>query len=70
MREFSDFDFASEAFRGLLRDKLGEVEYLYTLEENRELLVRQITTDLRPVLTDDFGFDFDSIYTFILSCKI
>ena len=70
VRKFSDFDFGSEAFRLLLRDKLEEVDFLYTLEDSRESLERQIITDLRPVLTDDYWFDFDTIYTFILSYKI
>ena len=70
VREFSDFDFESEIFRTLLRDKLAEVDWLYTFEDNRELLEKQIITDLRPVLTDDYGFDFETIYTFILSHKI
>jgi hypothetical protein len=54
----------------LLGSKLKEVDYLYTLEDNKELLKKQIITDLRPVLTDDYGFDFDSVYAFILSYKI
>jgi hypothetical protein len=63
------FDFSRQEFRDLLDVKLQEVDYKYTLEENRDSLVRQIKTDLRPVLTDDFGFDFDEIYDFILSYK-
>jgi hypothetical protein len=70
VREFSDFDFGSDVFRLLLGSKLKEVDYLYTLEDNKELLKKQIITDLRPVLTDDYGFDFDSVYAFILSYKI
>lgn len=70
VRESSDFDFESEEFRALLKDKLEEVEYLYTIEDNKKLLENQIITDLSPVLTDDYGFDFTTIYTFILSYKI
>ena len=70
VREFSDFDFENETFRILLREKLEEVGYIYTLDDNRWFLESQIITDLRPVLTDDYGFDFESIYTFILSYKI
>jgi hypothetical protein len=70
VREFSDFDFGSEAFRVLLRNKLEEVEYIYTLEDNRQVLERQIITDLRPVLTADYGFDFQDIYEFVLSYKV
>lgn len=64
------FDFSSSLFRELLWEKLREVDYSYTLEDNRDLLIRQIKTDLKLVLTDDYGFDFDAIYTFILSHKI
>ena len=70
VREFSDFDFENETFRILLREKLEEVGYLYTLDDNRWFLESQIIIDLRPVLTDDYGFDFESIYTYILWYKI
>lgn len=70
VRSFSDFDFERDEFRSLLRQKLTEVQYEYTLENNKSLLERQIVTDLKPVLTDNYGFDFDTIYTFILSYKI
>ena len=70
VRSFSDFDFESPEFRSLLRQKLAEVQYEYTLENNKSLLERQIITDLKPVLTDNYGFDFDTIYAFILSYKI
>ena len=70
VRSFSDFDFESDEFRSLLRQKLAEVQYEYTLENNKSLLERQIVTDLKPVLTDNYGFDFDTIYAFILSYKI
>ncbi len=63
------FDFSDTVFLEILREKLWEVDYAYTLEDNRQLLEKQIVTDLIPVLTDDFGFDFDSIYSFILSHK-
>ncbi len=64
------FDFSDPVFLSLLWEKLREVDYAYTLEDNRELLEKQIITDLRPVLTDDYGFDFETIYIFILSHKI
>jgi hypothetical protein len=70
VREFSDFDFANADFRDILAVKLEETDYLYTLEANRENLRKQILTDLKPVLTDDYGFDFDTAYAFILSFKI
>ncbi len=64
------FDFSDPGFLRLLKEKLREVDYAYTLEENRDFLIRQIKTDLRPVLTNDYGFDFETIYAFILSYKI
>lgn len=70
VRSFSDFDFESPEFRSLLAHKLAEVQYEYTLEDNKSLLKGQIITDLKPVLTSDHGFDFDTIYAFILSYKI
>lgn len=63
------FDFTDQAFAELLAIKLQEVDYAYTIESNYASLVRQIETDLRPVLTDDFGFDFEEIYGFVLSHK-
>ncbi len=69
-REVGGFDFADPVFLEILSLKLREVDYAYTLEDSRQLLEKQIMTDLKPVLTDDFGFDFDSIYTFILSYKL
>lgn len=68
-KHLGGFDFSDPVFRELLNTKLQEVDHKYTLEQNRELLVRQIKTDLRPVVTDDFGFNFDEIYDFILSHK-
>lgn len=63
------FDFDDTQFRDLLTIKLQEVDFDYTLEENYDLLVKQIETDLRPVLNEDFDFNFDDIYNFILSFK-
>ncbi len=70
VREFSDFDFGSDLFRSLVAIKLREVEYAYTIDDNREFLQRQILTDLRPILTEDYGFDFQDIYDFVLSHKV
>jgi len=53
----------------LLKLKLKEVDFDYTLDDNYDLLVKQIQTDLKPVLNEDFDFDFDEIYSFILSFK-
>lgn len=53
-RKVGKFDFTDTLFIKILGEKLAEVDYLYTLEENREVLEKQIQTDLKPVLTDDF----------------
>lgn len=65
----SDFDFENIEFRKLLDIKLKEVDYKYTLEENFDNLKKQVQTDLKPVLNDDFLFNFEEIYKFILSFK-
>ena len=46
------------------------MDYVYTLEEQKDNLKKQIETDLKPVLFSDSGFDFDGIYEFILWFKI
>lgn len=48
---------------------MKEVDFRYTLEENYKLLVKQIQTDLKPVLNEEFDFDFEDIYKFILTFK-
>ena len=53
-REVGGFDFTDTIFLDILAEKLAEVNYLYTLDENREFLEKQIITDLKPVLTNDF----------------
>lgn len=65
----SDFDFENEEFKYLVELKLKEVDFEYTLEENYDLLVKQIETDLKPVLNEEFDFNFDDIYKIILSFK-
>ncbi|MCH8518290.1 nucleotidyl transferase AbiEii/AbiGii toxin family protein [Candidatus Gracilibacteria bacterium] len=65
----SDFDFENTDFKNLVHVKLKEVNFEYSLEDNYDLLFRQIQTDLKPVLNDDFSFDFEEIYGFILTFK-
>lgn len=65
----SDFDFEDKEFQKLLDIKLKEVDYKYTLEEHFENLKKQVQTDLKPVLNNDFSFSFEEIFTFILSFK-
>lgn len=69
VRKNSDFNFSDEKFINLLDIKLKEVDYKYTLENNLENLKNQIETDLIPVLNDDFWFNFEEIFKFILSFK-
>lgn len=69
VKQFWSFDFEDKEFRKLLEVKLKEVDYKYTLEEHFENLKRQVETDLKPVLNNDFSFDFEEIYDFILSFK-
>jgi hypothetical protein len=64
-----DFDFNDIKFKKLVELKLKEANFEYTLEENYDLLVNQIETDLTPVLNEDFKFDFNEIYKFILIFK-
>lgn len=65
----SDFDFFENDFKNLVDIKLKEVDYKYTLEDNFELLKKQIKTDLKPVLNENFDFNFEEIYDFILTFK-
>jgi hypothetical protein len=65
----SNFDFEDAEFKKLVELKLKEVNFEYSLEENYDLLVKQIETDLKPVLIEEFAFNFDEIYKFILRFK-
>ncbi len=69
VRQYSAFDFNDMDFRELVHTKLQEVDYSYTLDEHYELLKKQIITDLKPVLSDQYDFDFPGIYNFILTFK-
>lgn len=64
------FDFDDEEFKKLLNLKLKEVEYVYTLEDNFDILTKQVETDLKPVLNEEFAFNLPEIYDFILTFKI
>lgn len=65
----SNFDFKDLEFIELVNIKLKEVDFEYSLEENYNSLVKQIETDLKPVLNENFDFNFDEIYNFILTFK-
>lgn len=69
VKQFWNFDFEDSEFKNLLEIKLKEANYKYTLEENFENLKKQVETDLKPVLNNDFSFNFEEIYDFILSFK-
>lgn len=69
VKQFWNFDFEDNEFKNLLEIKLKEANYKYTLEENFENLKKQVQTDLKPVLNNDFSFNFEEIYDFILSFK-
>jgi len=66
----SDFDFEDKDFKKILKTKLEEVDFEYSLEQNFELLKKQIQTDLKPVLNKNYDFNFDEIYNFILGFKL
>ena len=61
--------FKNKDFKKLVDLKLQEVNYEYGLENNYDLLVKQIETDLKPVLNEEFDFNFEEIYKFILTFK-
>jgi len=66
----SNFDFSDNQFLDLVKIKLKEVNYKYSLENNYDNLKKQIETDLNPVLHNDISFDFEEIYNFVLTFKV
>ena len=69
IKEHSDFNFKDQKFLDLVDIKLAEQEQKYSLDDHYENLVQQIETDLEPVLYKNFDFNFQEIYTFILTFK-
>jgi len=65
----SEFDFEDKEFINLVELKLKEEDFKYTTEGNYDLLVKQIETDLKPVLNEDCDFNFEEIYKFVLGFK-
>ena len=57
-------------FKKLVNIKLEEVGFKYTLEWNYEKLKKQVETDLKPVLNENYNFNFNEIFKFVLSFKI
>lgn len=51
----------------LITIKLAEVNFAY--RDGYEILKKQVETDLRPVLRDMMGFDFDTMWRFVQSFK-
>ncbi len=71
IKNHSDFDFKDFDFLKLVKIKLEEENYNYTAnEDNYKKLLKQIETDLKPVLNNKFDFDLESIYNFILNFKV
>lgn len=69
IRNHTEFDFEDTEFRQLIQKKLEEVDFEYTIDKVYPLLEQQILTDLNPVLKDNYAFDLQEIYQFILSYK-
>ena len=71
IKQNSDFDFQDPELKKLIIKKLEDVNFEYTLDKdnNYNLLERQIETDLKPVLKDNFNFNLPEIYKFILDFK-
>lgn len=69
IKNYSDFDFTNKKLLELIEIKLKEANYKYTLEENYDELEKQIETDLKPVLNDEFEFNLKETYDFILTFK-
>lgn len=70
IKNHSNFDFMNDDFINLVKIKIEEADCIYTLENNYDLLERQIETDLKPVLNDDFEFNLEEIFNFVLTFKI
>ncbi len=66
----SPFDFEESIFKNLVKSKLQEVSFEYTIDWMYDLLEQQVITDLKPVLNDTYDFNLHEIYQFVLSFKI
>jgi len=67
IKNFAKFDF--DKIRNLIEIKLEEADHIYTIDENFNLLEKQIKTDLKPVLKKNFEFDLKEIFEFIKQLK-
>jgi len=67
IKNFAKFDF--DKVRDLIEIKLEEADHIYTIDENFNLLERQIKTDLKPVLKKNFEFNLKEIFEFIKQLK-
>ncbi len=69
VRQTGEFDFEDTDFRNFVESKLREVDHQYTLDDAYNILERQIETDLRPVLHEQYDFDLAGTYNFVLWYK-
>ncbi len=67
IKTFSKFDF--NRIVDLIDIKLEEANHEYTIDENFDLLNKQIETDLKPVLKRNFEFNLKEIFEFIQQMK-
>lgn len=70
VRTFGEFDFGTPEFHHLVEIKLSEVGPIYTSDTAYDMLEKQIETDLRPVLHDEYDFDLREVYDFIQTYRI
>lgn len=71
IKNYSDFDFRDNNFLNLVKVKLEEENYNYTVNKyNYTKLLKQVETDLKPVLNNKYDFNLELIYNFILDFKV
>ena len=77
IRDFFDIHYAKqkafnfENIKDLIQEKVAEVDFVYTIDQEGvfEELQRQVKTELDPVLKENYDFNLQEIYQFILSHK-
>lgn len=67
IKTFAKYDLNS--ILPLIKTKVEETNYKYTIDGNFNLLNSQIETDLKYVLKKDFAFNLREIYDFLLGLK-
>lgn len=68
IKTFAKYDF--KPILPLIKTKVAETNYKYTIDGNFDLLNSQIETDLKYVLKENFAFNLREIYDFLLGLKI